>query len=142
MFHIWTLLPALYLLFRFVRPLTISLVLKIIIGLLIAAVCEFHWFTRLLTGNMFSPELSRPLMILVGWLFGVAVFLAGLLLLRDALYLILRILFGQPLTHQSGLRGLLLAVAVILSSVAVWQGIRAPQVNHVRITLKGPASSV
>ncbi|MCW2475801.1 metallophosphoesterase [Candidatus Symbiopectobacterium sp. NZEC151] len=102
-----------------------------------AAVCEFHWFTRLLTGNMFSPELSRPLMILVGWLFGVAVFLAGLLLLRDALYLILRILFGQPLTHQSGLRGLLLAVAVILSSVAVWQGIRAPQVNHVRITLKG-----
>lgn len=44
---------------------------------------EFHLLTKLFTGNMFSPEISRPLLLLTTWCFGLTIFMAALLLLRD-----------------------------------------------------------
>ena len=78
-FHIWTLIPALYVLFRFIRPLPAPLSAKIAIAGVMVVASEFHLITKLFTGNMFSPEIPKPLLLLTTGLFGMTVFMAVLL---------------------------------------------------------------
>ena len=89
MFHVWTLLPAIYVCLRFIMPMRVHIAVKILLGFVIVGGCEFHLVSRLAFGSMFSPELPQPLMIILGWLFGSTLFLSLMLLGLDV-YNILR----------------------------------------------------
>lgn len=136
MFHLVTLIPAIYVGFRLVYPLQISWRLKGLIFIALAVVADFHLLSRIIFGTMFSPELPQPVMIFLGWGFGGIVILFVLLVLRDlflaAHYLITR-------RRRSSLKsGAVLAImAAILSGIGVYESMKVPDVREVKVVIPG-----
>lgn len=136
-FHIWTLLPALYVLFRFIWPLTAPLPAKIAAAGVMVVASEFHLITKLFTGNMFSPEIPKPLLLLTTWVFGMTVFMAALLVLRDIFGIVLRLVSGRRLKWHMAFWFVLPAVAAILATQALKNGTAIPEVKKIAVTLRG-----
>ncbi|MEP9006049.1 metallophosphoesterase [Enterobacter bugandensis] len=137
MFHIWTIIPALYVLFRFIRPLPAPFSVKFVVAGVMLVASEFHLLTKFFTGNMFSPEIPRPLMLLTTWLFGMTIFMAVLLLLRDIVGMVHRLLSGRWLKWHSAFWFILPAAAAIFTTQALKNGTATPEVKNVALTLKG-----
>ncbi|MEB7375035.1 metallophosphoesterase [Enterobacter hormaechei] len=136
MFHIWTLLPALYVLFRFIRPLPAPLSAKIAVAGVMFVASEFHLLTKLFTGNMFSPEIPKPLLLLTTWLFGMSVFMAALLVLRDIFWILLRLLSGRRMKWHTAFWFILPVLAAMLTTLAVKHGTAVPEVKKINVTLR------
>ncbi|MCA1179491.1 MULTISPECIES: metallophosphoesterase [unclassified Pantoea] len=136
MFHLWILLPALYVCFRFVFPLKRPLSLKIFISLVVIAGCEFHLISRFVYGSMFSPELPYPLMILIGWFFGATIFFALFLLIIDFVQFLLKVFMRRHFTDLQPLKVVALTVGCIFSAMGIWGGIKVPEVKRLEITVK------
>ncbi|ELV3374372.1 metallophosphoesterase [Enterobacter cloacae] len=136
MFHIWTLLPALYVLIRFIRTLPAPLSSKIIAAGVMLIASEFHLITKLFTGNMFSPEIPKPLLLLTTWLFGMTIFMAALLVLRDIFGMVHRLVSGRRLKWHTAFLFILPAVAAILGTQALKNGTVTPEVKKIDITLR------
>lgn len=136
MFHVWTLLPAVYVCWRFIKLLNLSLKAKILPGIIVVAGCEFHLLSRLIFGTMFSPELPEPVMLLLGWMFGCTLFLALMLLLQDVCLVICRSIFHRPAINRRGMRITMLAAAGLLSAAGVYNAVKIPDVRHSVITLE------
>ncbi|HHB1426523.1 TPA: metallophosphoesterase [Serratia odorifera] len=137
MFHIWTLLPALYVLSRFIRPLSVPLMAKIAVASIMIAVSEFHLFTKLFTGNMFSPEIPTTLLLLITWLFGMTICMAALVVLRDIFSLLHRLITGRWVKWHKAFWFVLPVLAAILSTQALKNGTAAPGVRKIAVTLRG-----
>lgn len=137
MFHIWTLLPALYVLLRFIRTLPVPLSSKIIAAGVMLIASEFHLITKLFTGNMFSPEIPKPLLLLTTWLFGMTIFMAALLVLRDIFGMVHRLVSGRRLKWHTAFLFILPAVAAILGTQALKNGTVTPEVKKIAVTLRG-----
>ncbi|WP_431022924.1 Metallophos domain-containing protein (plasmid) [Erwinia rhapontici] len=136
MFHVWTLMPAVYVCWRFIKLLDLSLKARFLLGVVAVAGCEFHLLSRLIFGTMFSPELPKPVMLLLGWMFGCTLFLALMLLLQDICLVICRVIFQRPVINRSGVRVTLLAAAGLLSAAGVYNAVKIPDVRHTGITLQ------
>ncbi|MEN4582607.1 metallophosphoesterase [Pantoea agglomerans] len=138
MFHVWTLLPAAYVCLRFVNPLGLSRKIKILLGLIIVIGCEFHLISRLVFGNMFSPELPRPLMLLLGWMFGSTVFFALMLVIRDAYLIYCRIVLRRsPAPSGKAKAGtVMLTAAGLLAAAGVYNAVKMPAVKRTELTLQ------
>lgn len=137
MFHIWTLFPAFYVLFRFIRPLPAPFWVKIVTASVMVVASEFHLLTKLFTGNMFSPEISRPLLLLTTWCFGLTIFMAALLLLRDIAGTVHRLVSGRQLKWHSSFWFILPLVAAIFTTQALKNGTATPEVKKITVKLKG-----
>ncbi len=137
MFHIWTLIPALYVLFRFIRPLPVPLSAKIIGATVLLVASEFHLITKLFTGNMFSPEIPKPLLLLTTWLFGMTVFMAVLLVLRDIFWVLHRLVSGRRMQWHSAFWFILPVLAAILTTLALKNGTAVPEVKKTDVALRG-----
>ena len=135
-FHIWTLLPALYVLFRFIRPLPASLSSKIIATGVMLVASEFHLITKLFTGNMFSPEIPKPLFLLTTWLFGMTIFMAALLVLRDIFGMVLRLISGCWLKWHSAFWFILPVLAAMLTTLTLKNGTAVPEVKKTDVALR------
>lgn len=136
MFHIWTLLPAVYVCLRFVKLLGFNKKVKCLLGLIVVAGCEFHLISRLIFGTMFSPELPQPVMLLLGWMFGCTIFLALMLLLQDMYFVFCHLFLRRAVTARSGIRMVMLAAAALLSAAGVYNAIKVPAVNRSELTLQ------
>ncbi|MGE8675258.1 MAG: metallophosphoesterase, partial [Achromobacter kerstersii] len=79
MFHVFTGLISLYVIWRFVLPLSLSRTSKLLLSVLLMAAAEHHLVTRNLFGSMASPEIPGTLLMVLGWLFGSLLLLAMLL---------------------------------------------------------------
>lgn len=137
-FHVFTGLISLYVIWRFVLPLSLSRTAKLLVSALLVAIAEHHLVTRNFFGSMASPEVPATLLMVLGWLFGSLLLLAMLLLVRDVLALVL-LVFSRPRGKQLwGARriGQVAAVlAVALSAIGVWQAVRVPDVKTIEVTL-------
>ncbi|RJK66295.1 serine/threonine protein phosphatase [Klebsiella pneumoniae] len=98
---------------------------------------EFHLLTKLFTGNMFSPEISRPLLLLTTWCFGLTIFMAALLLLRDIAGTVHRLVSGRQLKWHSSFWFILPLVAAIFTTQALKNGTATPEVKKITVKLKG-----
>ncbi|SQJ24205.1 Uncharacterized metallophosphoesterase Cj0846 [Serratia rubidaea] len=98
---------------------------------------EFHLLTKLFTGNMFSPEIPKPLLLLTTWLFGMTVFMAALLVLGDIFWIVHRLVSGRRLKWHTAFWFILPAVAAILTTQALKNGTAVPAVKEIDVTLKG-----
>ncbi|HCI6803533.1 TPA: metallophosphoesterase [Klebsiella quasipneumoniae subsp. similipneumoniae] len=98
---------------------------------------EFHLITRLFTGNMFSPELPKPLLLLTTWLFGMTVFIAALLVLCDIFGLLHRLLSGRRLKWHTAFWFILPAVAAMLTTQALKNGTAVPEVKQIDVMIRG-----
>lgn len=136
MFFLWTLLPALYIAFRFIWRLSLPVVPKLLFTLLVVLICQFHFISRMLWGSMFSPEWPRPAMIAIGTLFGATVLFASLLLLRDLAALLVRLVTRKRLPFLPVALTLLVS-SIALSGFGVWQAIQVPEVRTVNVNIAG-----
>ena len=130
----------LYVLGRFIWPLSCGIGTKIVLALITLLAAEYHWFVARFFGSLASPELPRGVLIGVGWAFGVVLLLSLLLLLRDVVggltWLLSRsagwaVLTGRPLHLSLGI------LALVLSTFGTWQAIRVPDVKDLELTLPG-----
>ncbi|MFO4114410.1 MULTISPECIES: metallophosphoesterase [Enterobacter cloacae complex] len=136
-FHIWTLIPALYVLFRFIRPLPAPLSAKIAIAGVMVVASEFHLITKLFSGNMFSPEIPKPLLLLTTGLFGMTVFMAVLLVLRDLFWILHRLVSGRRMKWHTACWFFLPVLAAMLTTQALKNGTVVPEVKKIDVMLRG-----
>jgi predicted MPP superfamily phosphohydrolase len=136
-FHIWTLIPALYVLFRFIRPLPAPISAKIAIAGVMVVASEFHLITKLFTGNMFSPEIPKPLLLLTTGLFGMTVFMAVLLVLRDLFWILHRLVSGRRMKWHAACWFILPVLAAMLTTQALKNGTVVPEVKKIDVMLRG-----
>ncbi|MGO4401244.1 metallophosphoesterase [Achromobacter sp. PAB15] len=138
MFHVFTGLISLYVIWRFVLPLSLSRTSKLLLSVLLVAAAEHHLVTRNLFGSMASPEIPGTLLMVLGWLFGSLLLLAMLLLARDVagsvVYLFSRVR-GKRLWAARGWGVGAAVVSVVLSAIGVWQAVRVPDVKTLEIAL-------
>lgn len=136
MFHVWTVLPAIYVCLRLIMPMRMHRAVKILLGFVIVTGCEFHLLSRLAFGTMFSPELPQPLMIILGWLFGSTLFLSLMLVGLDV-YNILRYAILQRPGAGGALAKIVMSVAAgLLAAFGIYNAVKLPSVHRTEITLE------
>lgn len=140
MFHIFAALIGLYVIGRFVPPLPVGTVWKWLIAFIVLLVSQYHLVNRLFPGNMASPEVPFWVIVFGGWIFGAFILLACFLLVRDTVSLFLWIFHKTgliPVGIISDYRRVycLVAAALLLSAIGVWQAVRIPDVRRLDITL-------
>lgn len=138
MFHVFTGLISLYVIWRFVLPLSLSRPAKILLSLSLLGAAEHHLVTRNFFGSMASPEVPGTLLMVLGWLFGALLLLAMLLLLRDVAGVVVYA-FSRPrgrrlLAARAWGKGAAV-LALMLSAIGVWQAVRVPDVKTLEIAL-------
>nr|WP_318383456.1 metallophosphoesterase [uncultured Enterobacter sp.] len=134
MFFVWTLIPALYVIVRFIWPLRLPVLARLALSIIPLVASEYHLISRVFFDSMFSPEWPKPVMYVQGWLFGGIVLFAGLLLARDLISLISRLLLKRSLPVT--LTGVtLMFVAMVLAAVGVKQAGDIPAVRTVEVNI-------
>src|SRR4051812_12299139 len=91
MFHLTFALPSLYVLARFVWPLPWTPGGKIALALALLMASQYHLWSRLSSGSVFSPEFPRTLVLLFNWAFGAIVLLAVMQIALDVTALVARL---------------------------------------------------
>ncbi len=126
MFHLIFSIPSWYVIARFVLPLAMPLVLKVILSLLVLLASQYLLISRFTAGGIFSPEMPRTVIILFNWAFSAVLFLAMTQLLIDAVA-VMSLLFRHPLEIAPGVRYLAALFAIALGAISVHQAIRVPR---------------
>lgn len=134
MFHLIFSIPSWYVIARFVFPLAMPLLLKILLSLLVLLASQYLLVNRLTSGSMFSPEMPRTLSILFNWAFSAVLFLALTQIVIDVVALI-SLLLRHPLEMVPAVRYAAAALAIILATVGVYQAVRVPPLKDVTVEI-------
>ncbi|HDS1733318.1 metallophosphoesterase [Pseudomonas sp. BP8] len=135
MFHVYTLAGALYLIWRFVLPLPIAKTWCVIGAMVLLGVSQYHALQILTFGTMFSPEMPRILVILLGWAFCTFVLLAVFTLLLDVCNLVIKAIRSARSLATARNRLGAAAFAVLLSGYGVHQAIQVPPIKRVSVEI-------
>ncbi|MDR2614215.1 MAG: metallophosphoesterase [Candidatus Accumulibacter sp.] len=141
MFHVFSGLICLYIVFRLIPALPWPFAGKCAAALAVLLASQVHLLNRTFFGTLASPEAPFAVVAAVGWLFGALILLAVFLVLKDLGALLffalgkatgVRLSLPIPATWWAG--GLTVA-ALGLSAIGVWQAVRVPEVRAVDIVL-------
>ncbi|MBL0405643.1 metallophosphoesterase [Microvirga aerilata] len=137
MFHLATLSLGLIVAFRFLGRLPIAGVARYTVAAVVLLVSVHHLLSRIAFGTMFSPEVPRPVMIVVNWLF-VSILLLALFQIALEIYTLVRRLIERrrikPPVWMFALVGIM---ALAASAFGVAQALRLPMPKTVEIAIKG-----
>ncbi|MET0971453.1 MAG: metallophosphoesterase [Tardiphaga sp.] len=136
MFHLVFGLPWLLVVTRFLWPLHLPFVVKCVVAVILLIASQYHLWSRLSSGSVFSPEFPRPLIILFNWAFGTIVFLAVLQVLIEAATLLV-LPFHGTLHVPDGVRYAMAALAAVTAALGVAQAVRVPPLTDVEIAIAG-----
>jgi predicted MPP superfamily phosphohydrolase len=110
---------------------------KIVVAALALGALQFHRWSELSSGSVFSPEFPRPVVALFNWAFGAIVLLALLQLALDV-GLLLGIPFNSGLVSApDDVRYGLAALAAVSAAIGVQQAMRIPPLKDVEIGIRG-----
>jgi len=132
-FHFYTLAGSLYLIWRLVLPLPIAKSWRLMSALILLVVAQYHAAQIVIFSTMFSPELPRTVVILLGWAFCSFVLLTVMMLGLDLGNLGMKLLRGDHKLMTSRSKGLAAALALLLSGYGVHQAIQVPPIKRVSI---------
>lgn len=135
MFHLIFSIPSWYVIARFVFPLAMPLLLKIVLSVVVLLASQYLLISRFTPGGIFSPEMPRAVIILFNWAFGTVLFLSFIQILIDVVAAS-SLLLRHPLEIPSGVRYLAALVAMLLATIGVHQAIRVPPVKEVTIRIQ------
>lgn len=135
MFHVLFSMPGLYVIVRFLWPLPWALSAKIAVTLLILLASQYHLYSRLSSGSVFSPEFPRSMVILFNWAFGAILLIAVFQIILDLGTLLIMLIRLQWLTIPAGLRYAIAATALVLAAVGVYQAVRVPPAKEVEFAI-------
>jgi uncharacterized protein len=119
--------------------LQLPVAVKCIATVILFAASQYHYWSQLSSGSVFSPEFPRPVVILFNWAFGAIILLAPMQLLLDVGTLIAVLIHGGGVGVPDGIRYWLGAVAAILAAVGVHQALRVPPLKDIEIGIRGLA---
>jgi predicted MPP superfamily phosphohydrolase len=136
-FHLFFALPCLYVIARWLWPLTLAVELKILIAVLLLVGSQFHLWSRLSSGSVFAPEFPRAAVILFNWAFGAILLLAFLQLLLDLGWLATWWARRGWVGPSDWIRYAIAAVAAVLACVGIGNALRVPPVKDVEIAVRG-----
>jgi uncharacterized protein len=127
----------LLLLTRFIWPLELPLSIKIVTAVLALVALQFHRWSKLSSGSVFSPEFPRPVVALFNWAFGVIVLLVLLQLLLDGGLLFGMLIHCEIVSAPDGVRYALAALASVAAAIGVHQAMRIPPLKDIEIGIRG-----
>jgi predicted MPP superfamily phosphohydrolase len=137
MFHLTFALPALYVLARFVWPLPWAPGGKIALAILLLMASQYHLWSRLSSGSVFSPEFPRALVLLFNWAFGAIVLLAVMQIVLDVTALVASPVRLGGWATLDWVRNAAAIAAMLLSALGVHQATRVPALKDVEIAIPG-----
>jgi predicted MPP superfamily phosphohydrolase len=136
MFHLTFALPALYVLARFVWPLPWGPGGKVALAVTVLMASQYHLWSRLSSGSVFSPEFPRALVLMFNWAFGAIALLAVMQIALDVTAVIARLFRGGGAIPDS-VRYTAVTAAMLLSAVGVYQATRVPPLKDLEIAIPG-----
>lgn len=128
-----------YLVLRLIVLLPCRRATRVGISLALFLVCQHHIIQRWVFGTMFSPEIPRIFIILLGWLYCSFLLVLLLQLLTDlALLVAWALRRGRAIDARvtQRLRYCVVAVGTLLSAVGVGQAIQVPEVRRVELAIR------
>ena len=117
----------------FIWPLELPLLIKIVAAVLARVALQFHRWSKLSSGSVFSPEFPRPLVALFNWAFGAIVLLVLLQLLLDVGLLFGMLIHGGIVSAPDGVRYPLAALAAVVAAIGVHQAMRISPLKDIEI---------
>jgi predicted MPP superfamily phosphohydrolase len=117
--------------------LQLPLSVKVTAAVVLLAASQYHWFSRLSSGSVFSPEFPRTLIILFNWAFGTIIFVALMQLLLDGATLLAMLVRWGSVSVPDSVRYAIGAFAAVLAAIGVLQAIRVPPVKDIEIAIHG-----
>lgn len=127
----------LLLLTRFLWPLDLPLFAKIVAAVLALVALQFHRWSELSSGSVFSPEFPRPVVAVFNWAFGAIVLLALLQLALDAGLLLAIPFKGGGVGVPDEVRYGLAALAAVAAAIGVQQAMRIPPLKDIEVGISG-----
>jgi predicted MPP superfamily phosphohydrolase len=122
---------------RFIWPLQLPLSIKIVVAALALVAMQFHRWSKLSSGSVFSPEFPRPVVVIFNWAFGAIVLLALLQLMLDAGLLVGILVHGGIVSATDDVRYGLAALAAVAAAIGVHQAMRIPPLKDIEIGIRG-----
>jgi predicted MPP superfamily phosphohydrolase len=122
---------------RFIWPLQLPLSIKIVAAVLALVALQFHRWSKLSSGSVFSPEFPRPVVVLFNWSFGAIVLLALLQMLLDGGLLFGMLIHGGIVSAPAGVRYALAALAAVAAAIGVHQAMRIPPLKDIEVGIRG-----
>lgn len=122
---------------RFIWPLELPLLVKVVVAALVLVALQFHRWNKLSSGSVFSPEFPRPVVILFNWAFGTVVLLALLQLALDVGLLFAALIHGGIVGAPDGVRYGLAGLAMLAAAIGVQQAIRVPPLRDIEVGISG-----
>lgn len=136
MFHVMFSMPCLYVIVRYIWPMPWALSARIAVALLVLLASQYHLYSRLSSGSVFSPEFPRAVVMLFNWAFGAILLVAVLQILIDLGMLLTMLVRQRWLTVPAGLRYAAGAAALVLAAIGVQQAVRVPPVKDIDIAVR------
>lgn len=125
---------------RWVARLPMRALWRVLLALVLLPVAGYWPIVNWYFGNFSVMELPRWLAIAAGGALGALLLLALLLVLRDLLGGVLRLLWpaaGRALVRSRAAGSVLALVALLLGAWGTWQAVKLPEVRAVEVVLPG-----
>ena len=122
---------------RFLWPLSQPLAVKGVAAILLLFFSQYHLWSRLSSGSVFSPEFPRPIVILFNWAFGAIAFLAMLQVALDTATLAAMALRDGAVHVPDAVRYAIGTTAGLLAAIGVHQAVRVPPLREVAVRIPG-----
>lgn len=137
MFHLYFFAVWALVVWRVVRPMHLWRPYAIVVSIALLVLMQHHLITRLVSGNMFSPELPFGVIAAIAWGFGSVLTLAGLIAVFELASLILRWTGLARKTIGPGPKLALVGVSMLVSALGVYQAVQVPQVRRIELPVVG-----
>jgi predicted MPP superfamily phosphohydrolase len=136
MFHLMFTLPALYVIIRFIWPLPWKRATRVAVAILVLLASQYHLYSRISSGSVFSPEMPKAAIMVLNWGFGAILLLAFMQLLVDVVTLLLTLARRRRLAVPARLRYALGIAAMVLAALGVQQATRGLQLKDVDMEVR------
>ncbi len=130
-------MPCLLVIARWLWPLSLPWWGKGGVAILLLAISQYHWWSKLSSGSVFAPEFPRAIVIAFNWAFGAILLLAMLQILLDFGTLLVMAAQRSPVAVPDTVRYAAGALAALLAAIGVANAIRVPPLNDVEIAIAG-----
>ncbi len=111
--------------------------IKIVVAALALVALQFHRWSKLSSGSVFSPEFPRTVVVLFNWAFGAIVLLALMQLVLDVGLLFGILIHGGIVSAPDGGRYELAALAAVAAAIGVHQAMRIPPLKDIEVGIRG-----
>ncbi|KQN30775.1 metallophosphoesterase [Sphingomonas sp. Leaf34] len=135
MFQLIFSLPCLYVILRWLWPLSLTVPVKLVVAVLLLLASQYHSWSRLSSGSVFAPEFPRAVVIAFNWAFGAILLLAILQMLVD-LGTLTTMLVRRGAVVPDAVRYATAGLAAVLAAIGVANAIRVPVVKDVEVTIR------